>query len=135
MPADVFEEADGRFDFADDAGDVRPEVTRVFVAELFSGDTERLAWIAAMDDIHNAAPRFAVEGFNIVPERRTIQGRVFHPCHESGRCIGVPLDVTNSSIAGDGDVDAEIEAADARAERYPAQAPPTAVCVNASGGR
>ncbi len=87
-----------------------------------------------MDDIHASTPRFAVEGGNIVPDRRAIQGLVFHPCHESGRRIGVPLDVTDSSIVGDGDVEAEIEATCARAEGEAAQ-DFFAAGLSASGGR
>ena len=135
MPADIFEEAKRRPDVADDACDVRPEMARVFVAEFSSRDTEGLARIAAMDDIHASTPRFAVEGGNIVPDRRAIQGLVFHPCHKSGRRIGVPLDVTDSSIGGDGDVEAEIEATCARAEGEAAQDLLFAAGLSASGGR
>lgn len=81
MSADVFKETDWRFDFANDPRDVRPEMARVFVAELAPRHRERLAWIAAVDDIHHAAPRFAVEVGNVVPDRRAIQGLVFHPRH------------------------------------------------------
>ena len=135
MSADIFEEAKRRFDLAHDAGDVWPEVSRVFVAELFSGDAEGLAWIAAMDDIHDAAPRFAVESGNVVPDRRLIQGFIFHPRHESGRGVCFPFDITNSSISRDGDVEAEIETTGSGAERKSTQASPATVCVNASGGR
>ncbi len=40
-----------------------------------------------------------------------IQGRVFHPGHEHGRGEGFPLDVTQSSIAGTGEHEPEVEAA------------------------
>lgn len=63
-----------------------------------------------------AAPRSAIEGFEIVPDRCRIQGRVVHPGHESGRCVSFPLDVTDSAIAGLGDGDAKVEAGIASAE-------------------
>lgn len=139
MPADVFEETESRLDLAHDPCDVRPEVARVFVAELASGDAERLARIAAMDDIHQAAPRSAVEGANVVPDRRAIQGRVFHPRHERGRSKGFPLDVTHSSISGVGDVHAEVETSGSGAEGQSEQASPEPAvhrpCAIASGGR
>ena len=116
MPADVFEEAKRRFDLADDAFDVRPEMSWVFVAELSSGDAERLAWVTAMHDIHDAAPRSAVKSGNVVPDRRLIQGFVCHPRHESGCGVGVPLDITNSSISLDSDVQSEVEASGSGAE-------------------
>jgi hypothetical protein len=139
MPADVFKEAEARLDLAHDPCDVGPEMPWVFVAELASGDGERLARIAAMDDIHQAAPRSAIEGANVVPDRRAIHGRVLHPRHERGRRIGFPLDVTHSSISGVGDVQAEVETSGSGAEGQSEQASPEPAvhrpCAIASGGR
>lgn len=135
MTADVFKEAEAWLNLGDDAGDVRPEVAGVFVAELFSGDGERLARISAMDDIHDAAPRSAVESGKIVPDRRTIQGRVFHPRHERCRRIGFPLNVTHSSISGVGDMEFEVKTASSGAEGEAEQTSPSVVCSKASGGR
>ena len=84
MMGDILEEDEGRFDFADDAGDMRPEVARIVRAPALAGDGERLARIARSDDVHRAAPRAAVKGGKVVPDRRRIQGRVFHPRHEDG---------------------------------------------------
>ena len=117
MMGDVLEEHEGRLDLADDAGDVRPEVARIVRAPALARDGERLARIARSDDVHRAAPRAAVEGGNVVPDRRLIQGRVFHPRHEDGRGVGVPLDVTHSAISGACEVQPEVEPAGARAER------------------
>lgn len=135
MSADIFKEADGRFNLADDPRDIRPEMARVFVAKLTACNREWLAWIAAVDDIHHAAPRFASEGFNIVPDRRAIQGLVFHPTHERGCGETFPLDVTNSSIVWQRKVEAKVEPACARAEREAEQRPPFWACAIASGGR
>lgn len=117
MMGDILEEHEGRLDLADDAGDMRPEVARVVRAPAFARDGERLARIARSDDVHCAAPRAAVEGGNVVPDRRRIQGRVFHPRHEDGRGIGVPLDVTHSAITGACEVQPKVESAGAGAER------------------
>ena len=117
MMGDILEEDEGRFDLADDAGDMRPEVARVVGAPAFARDGERLARIARSDDVHRAAPRAAVEGGNVVPDRRRIQGRVFHPRHENGRGVGIPLDVTHSAISGACEVQPEVEPAGAGAER------------------
>ena len=135
MSADIFKEAEWRFDFAHDTGDVRPQMSWVFVAEFTSGDAKWLARIAAMEDIHQAAPRSAVEVGNIVPDRRAIQGLVFHPHHERGRSVGVPLDVTHSSISWDGEVDSEVKTSGTGAEGQSEKASPALACVNASGGR
>lgn len=119
MPADVFEEDAARADLDDDAPDVRPEVAGVFRAEPLAGGAEGLARIARSDEIHDAAPLSASEGLEIVPDRRVIQGLVFHPCHESGCCVGFPLDVTHSPQSGLGDVHAKLEPAGSGAKREP----------------
>lgn len=68
------------------------------------------------EDMNLAAPRSAVEGGNVIPDRRLIQGRVFHPRHEGGCSEGFPLDVTNSLISGFCDMQAELQSANAGAE-------------------
>jgi hypothetical protein len=122
MMGDILEEDEGRLDLADDARDMRPEVARVGRAEPPAGDRKWLARIARAEDVHRAAPRAAVEGSNVVPDNRAIQGRVVHPRHEHGRGVGFPLDVTQSAIPRTGEQDPEVEAAGAGAEREPEQA-------------
>ena len=117
MMGDILEEDEGRLDLADDAGDMRPEVARVVRAPALARDGERLARIARSDDVHRAAPRAAVEAGNVVPDRRVIQGRVFHPRHESGCGEGFPFDMAHSSISGQGDGEPQVDATGAGAER------------------
>lgn len=128
MMGDILKEDEGRLDLADDPGDVRPEVARVVRAPALARDGERLARIARSDDVHRAAPRSAVKGGNIVPDNSLIQGRVFHPRHESGCGEGLPFDMAHSTISGDGDGKPEIEPARARAEGEAEQ-----TCVSGSG--
>jgi hypothetical protein len=134
MMGDILKEDEGRLDFTDDAGDMRPEVARVVRAPALARDGERLARIARSDDVHRVAPRAAVEGGNVVPDRCRIQGRVFHPRHEDGRGIGVPLDVTHSAISGEREVQPEVEPAGAGAERE-AEQPRVAGSGKQTGGR
>lgn len=128
MMGDIFEEDEGRLDFADDAGDMRPEVAWVVGTPALARDGERLARIARSDDVHRAAPRAAVEGGNIVPDNSLIQGRVFHPRHDSGCGVGFPFDMAHSTISGDGEDEPEIEPARAGAEGEAEQ-----TCVSGSG--
>lgn len=128
MMGDILEEDEGRFDFADDAGDMGPEVARVVGTPALARDRERLARIARSDDVHRAAPRAAVEGSNIVPDNSLIQGRVFHPRHESGCGEGFPFDMAHSTISGDGDSKPEVEPACAGTEGEAEKA-----CVSGSG--
>jgi hypothetical protein len=116
MMGDIFEEDEGRLAFADDPGDMRPEVAGILRAPALARQAERLARIARRDDIHRAAPRLAVECGNVVPDRRLIQGLVRHPCHENGRSVGLPLDMAHSSISGQGEGEPEIDPARAGAE-------------------
>lgn len=122
MMGDILEEDEGRLDLSNDPSNMRPEVARVVRAPALARDGERLARIARSDDVHRAAPSAAVEGSNIVPDNSLIQGRVFHPRHESGRGVGIPLDVTHSAISGAGDVQPEVEPTCAGAEREAEQA-------------
>lgn len=63
-----------------------------------------------------ATPRAAVEGGNVIPNRRVTHGLVSHPRHE-GRCNeGLPLDVTNSSVSGFCNVEAKLQSSNASAE-------------------
>jgi hypothetical protein len=126
MMGDVLEEDKGRRALSDDARDVRPEVARIGGREPPPGDRERLARIARKHEVHAAAPRSAVEGGNVVPDRRVIQGRVLHPGHNEGRGEGFPLDVTHSPVAGTGEDETEVEPADAGAEGEPEQPVPAA---------
>ena len=128
MMGDILEEDEGRIDFADDAGDMRPEMAWIVRAPALARDRERLARIARSDDVHCAAPRAAVEGSNVVPDNSLIQGRVFHPRHESGCGEGFPFDMAHSTISGDGDGEPEVEAARAGAEGEAEQ-----TCVSGSG--
>ena len=134
MMGDILEEDEGRFDFADDAGDMGPEVARIVRTSALARDRKWLARIARSDDVHRAAPRAAIEGSNIVPDRRWVQGRIFHPRHESGCGEGFPFDIAHSTISEDGDDEPKVEPASAGAEGEAEQA-----CVsgpgNASGGR
>ncbi len=116
MMGDILEEHEGRLDLTDDAGDMRPEMAWVVRTPALACNRERLARIARSDDVHRAAPRAAVEGSNIVPDNSLIQGRVFHPRHESGCGVGFPFDMAHSTISGDGDGEPEVESACAGAE-------------------
>lgn len=121
MAFDVFQEDPSGADLAHDPLDFGPQVPGVVFAAASPGLAEGLAGITGRDDMNAAAPRSAVKGSQIVPYRRRSQGLVFHPGHESGRRMGFPLDVTHSAISGLGDMDPEVEAAVAGAERKPSQ--------------
>jgi hypothetical protein len=113
MMGDIFKEDEGRFDF---------EVAWILGTEPSACDAERLARIARSDDVHRAAPRAAIEGGNVVPDNSLIQGRIFHPRHESGCGIGFPFNMAHSTISGECDGEPEIEPTCAGAEGEAEQA-------------
>lgn len=109
MGADILEKSPFGPGLDEDSAEMRPEPTRVLDPETAAGVALALARVAARDDIHDATPASAIERGNVVPDRSAIHGLVRHPGHESGRCAGFPLDVTNSSISGVCDVESEFE--------------------------
>jgi hypothetical protein len=116
MAGDIFKEAPSGGDFADDPGDLGPEVAGVIFPEAVPGQAEGLAGITGRDEMNAAAPSSAVEGSQIVPYRSRSQGRVCHPRHERGRGETVSLDITHSSVSGLCEVQAEIKASDTGAK-------------------
>jgi len=110
VPAHVFEEDEARLALADDSSDLGPEVSRVGLGSSLPGGAERLARVARRDEIHDAAPRSAIEGSEIVEDRSAIQGLFAHPRHEDARREGVALDVTNGPRSS-GQSHAEFESA------------------------
>ena len=105
----VFSEENRGGALAEDAPDMRPEVAGVLIAEAFSGLAERLARVPGREDTHLSAPRAAVKGDKVRPDRRVIQGLFVHPGHESGRSVCVSLDPANSSIFRYGERQTEFE--------------------------
>ena len=128
MAGDIFKEAPGGPDFADNAGDVGPEMARIRFAKAVPREREWLARIARRDDMNAVAPRAAVKGPQIVPDRSRSQGLVRHPTHESGRGETVSLDITHSSISGFSEVKAKVKSADSGAKAEAAK------LVMSSGG-
>lgn len=117
VPFDVLREDGGGAHFANDPLDFGPQVPGIGPTASLSGEAERLARITGSEDMNAVTPRPAVEGSQIVPHRRSIQRRVVHPRHESGRGMGFPLDETCSAISGVGDGKAKLEPAVSGAQR------------------
>lgn len=114
---DVLNEDRSGLHFADDARDLGPQVPGISLTAPLSGQAKWLAGITGREEMNASAPRSAVEGSQIVPDRCLIQGRVRHPCHESGRSMSFPLDETCSAISGLSDGETKLEAAVSGTER------------------
>ena len=116
MTGDVFEEDPFRAAFADDAGDVGPEVAGIFGAAALSGRAEGLAGVSGEDDVEGAAEGTGVKAAQIGPDR----GRGEIPRglgrDEDGAGPVLPLDEGAGVIAGLGEHEAHIQASAACAE-------------------
>jgi hypothetical protein len=120
-PWDVLQEHEAGSHHSDDVLDLGPEPPFVVGTPSLAGTRERLAGEPGRDEIHPSAPRRAIEGDEVVPHRSRIQDLVFHPRHEAGRRVGVPLNCTHHPVSDPelvaGETEAEFEAADSGAER------------------
>lgn len=119
---DVLQKQERRTAIGGDPQDfVEQPAARAIEASAATGDGDVLAWESGNEAIHFSAPPSAIEGRDIVPNRRLIQRLSFHPRHESGRCVGVPLDVTHTAIIESEQVEsgahAFVEHADASEDR------------------
>lgn len=94
-PSDVFEEEQPGPSLSKYAARRGPEVPFVREQLALSGEGMALTGDAGDDKPanHVRTEEVAREGLDRIPDRRDTQGRVFHPRHESGRCVGFPLDV------------------------------------------
>ena len=116
MTGDVFEEDPFRTAFADDPGDVGPEVARIVGPAAFPGRAEGLAGIACEDGIEGPAEGTGIEAAQVGPD----WGR-----GEVSRALGgdedrpwpvLPFDEGAGVIAGLGQHEAQIKASAACAE-------------------
>lgn len=116
VPPDVLEEDPLGEALADDAGDAGPEVAGIVLALALPGAAEGLAGVARSDAIHGSKPGAGVEGLEVVPDRSLIQGLILHPRHEAARSVGFPFDVTYHAGSGLGEVEAQVQASNTRAQ-------------------
>ena len=113
---DVLQEDESRSHVTDEPSDGRPEPPVIVNTEPLTRTRERLAGEAGSDEIHAATERSTIERGEVRPDRRSIQVRLFHPCHESGRCEGVPLNVSHGSGGDSGESEGELHAGVSGAE-------------------
>ncbi len=116
VPGDVFEEDPHGAAFANDAGNLGPEVTGIFGTGSLASGTEGLAGVTGEDDVEGTAERLGIEAAQIIPDRR--RGEI--PCalggDEDGAWPVLPLDEGAGVEAGFREHDAQIQASAACAE-------------------
>ncbi|GLS79667.1 hypothetical protein GCM10007893_04410 [Paracoccus marinus] len=116
VTGDVFEEDPFRATFANDAGDVGPEVAGIVGATAFSGRAEGLAGIACEDGVEGPAERPGIEAAQIGPDRGRgeVSGCLRRDEHRPWPVL--PFDEGAGVIAGFGKHEAQIKASAACAE-------------------
>jgi hypothetical protein len=114
---DVLQEREPRSYLPKHSGKIRPDPAVVVGAVAGAGDTPWLAGEPGRDEIHLSTPASAIEGGNVVPDRRRIHEPLFHARHQARGGIGFPLHVTDGVVAGsEGELKAQFQAANAAAE-------------------
>jgi len=116
MTGDVFEEDPFRAAFADDAGDIGPEVPGIVGAAALSGRAEGLAGISGKDDIEGAAEGASVEAAQVGPDRGRGEVPGALGGDEDRAWPVLPFDKGAGVIAGFGEHEAQIKASAACAE-------------------
>ncbi len=116
MPRDVFEEDPFGAAFANDAGDLRPEVTRIFGTGSLASGAEGLAGISSEYDVEGAQEGPGIESAQIVPDWRW--GEVARTLCGDENPSGpfLPFDECAGMKSGFGQHDAQIQASAACAE-------------------
>ena len=116
VTGDVFQEDPFRAAFADDAGDVGPEVAGVVGTTAFSGRAEGLARVSGQDGIERAAEGAGVEAAQVGPDRgRGEIPRALGSDEDVARPV-LPFDEGAGVIAGFGEHEAQIKASAACTE-------------------
>lgn len=113
---DVLGEEQEGTGFRDDPPDFGPEVPGVLASASLSHGREWLARVSRSDDIHDSTPRLAVEGSQVSPDRRPIQGFLAHAFFHDAERNRFPFHVADCSSSRYGELESELEFADSGAE-------------------
>jgi len=98
-----------------DSCDCGPQVAFVISSSLLAGGGPGLAGRGASDEIHSATPRFWVEGEDVRPDRRLIEGSVFHACRKDRGDADFPFHHAHRSSREDTS-QSEVQSSDARTD-------------------
>lgn len=89
----------------------------ILLAKSLSGVAERLARVAASDEIHDATPRSAVEGSQVAPDRSRSHGFLRHASRQYRGSKRFAFNVADdASRSACGKLNSEVEAAVAGAD-------------------
>lgn len=116
-PWDVLDEDESRTDGLDDLGDVGPDPPLIVKSLAEPGAGDGGTGKAGTDHVHSEKWGGVQLCEVAAPNRRRLQGLVFHPRQEDGRCVSVPLNVSHHmESVPEGESEPEVEPSDAGAE-------------------
>jgi hypothetical protein len=114
VPGDVLEEAPLGLALADDVvSDVGPEVPGIGRSETLAEAGERLARIAAVNDVNASSPAPAVEGCEVSPDWSAVKESVRHPGAEDVAAGPLDLDVADRPVRRDCEGEPKVDTSDA----------------------
>jgi hypothetical protein len=116
VPRDVFEENPLGAAFANDAGDVGPEVAWIIGTAALSGSAERLAGISGQHCVEGTAEGPGIEAAQVVPDWCRGEISCALGCDEDSSGPAFPFDKCAGVKTGFGQHEAQIQAAAACAE-------------------
>jgi hypothetical protein len=116
VPGDIFEKDPFRGAFADDPGDVGPEVTGIIGPAALSSGTKGLAGISGEDDVEGTAEDTRIETAEIIPDWGWGEISCALGGDEDSARPVIPFDKSTGVIVGFGKHEAHIQASAACAE-------------------
>jgi len=116
VPGDVFEKDPFRSAFANDAGDLWPEVTGIVGTTALSGRAEGLAGISGQHGVEGTPEGPGVEAAQIIPDWCGGEIPCGLGCNEDGAGPVLPFNERAGVISGLGQHEAQIKASAACAE-------------------
>ena len=116
VTGDVFEEHPLWGTFADNPGDIGPEVPRIIGTATLSGSAEGLAGVTGKDDVEGPAEGPGIETAQIIPDRGRGEVSSALGRDEDGAGPYFPFDKCAGVKSGFGEHEAQIQASAACAE-------------------
>jgi hypothetical protein len=114
---DVFQEDETGSNVANNSSDVVPDPADVGDAPAGASGGPGLTRETGRDNIHVSTPASAIEGDQVIPDRRRSQDTFRHARCKDRSGITFPLDVTPSAEVGEHQLESKLESADAGAQR------------------
>ncbi|UOA28657.1 hypothetical protein [Pseudosulfitobacter sp. DSM 107133] len=116
VPGDILNEDPFGVAFADDTGDLGPEVPGIVGTAAFASGAERLAGISGEDDVEGTAEGVGIEAMQVVPDRRGREISCALGGDEDGAGPVLPVDKCAGVETGLGEHKSQIKASAACAE-------------------